>query len=35
MTDQTGGTVHAFRPRRISATKATDQELQKYDNFTR
>src|SRR5882757_9397344 len=35
MTDQTGGTVHAFRTRRTSATKATDHELQKHDKFTR
>lgn len=30
-----GGTVHAFRLRRSSTTKATDHELQKYDIFTR
>ena len=35
MTDRTGGTVHAFRTRRTSATKATDHELQKHDKFTR
>ena len=35
MTDQTGATVHAFRARRTSTTKATDHELQKHDNFTR
>ncbi|MEH2610411.1 hypothetical protein V1293_002700 [Bradyrhizobium sp. AZCC 1693] len=28
-------TVHAFRLLRNSTTKATDHELQKYDNFTR
>src|SRR5437016_746524 len=28
-------TVHAFRLRRSSTTKATDHELQEYDNFTR
>ena len=33
--DQTGGAVHAFRLLRNSTTKATDHELQKYDNFTR
>src|SRR6266700_2546521 len=33
--DQIGGTVHAFRLRRSSTTKATDHELQKYDIFTR
>jgi hypothetical protein len=27
--------VHAFRLLRNSTTKATDRELQKYDNFTR
>jgi len=30
-----GGAVHAFRHLRNSTTKATDHELQKYDNFTR
>ena len=30
-----GGAVHAFRLLRNSTTKATDHELQKYDNFTR
>src|ERR1700722_8034978 len=33
--DQIGGAVHAFRILRNSTTKATDHELQKYDNFTR
>jgi hypothetical protein len=33
--DQPGGAVHAFRLLRNSTTKATDHELQKYDNFTR
>jgi len=28
-------TVLAFRLRRSSTTKATDHELQEYDNFTR
>ena len=35
MTDHLGGTVHAFRLRCNSTTKATDHELQKYDIFTR
>ncbi|WP_247493631.1 hypothetical protein, partial [Bradyrhizobium sp. 142] len=33
--DHLGGTVHAFRLRSTSTTKATDHELQKYDIFTR
>jgi len=32
---QPGAAVHAFRLLRNSTTKATDYELQKYDNFTR
>ena len=35
MTDHLGATVHAFRLRCSSTTKATDHELQKYDIFTR
>src|ERR1700710_292588 len=33
--NQSGRAVHAFRLLRNSITKATDHELQKYDNFTR
>jgi hypothetical protein len=33
--NQIGGIVRAFRLLRNSTTKATDHELQKYDNFTR
>jgi hypothetical protein len=35
MTQYLGETVHAFRLRRGSTTKATDHALQKYDIFTR
>jgi hypothetical protein len=32
---KSSGAVHAFRLLHNSTTKATDHELQKYDNFTR